>query len=357
MWKVDFQLRRHSAPIQCVDVSPDILYMASASTDGSVGYTNLLTRHTEILHGHQDPVLAVAFSPSAANLVSTSNDGSAVLWNCASREKITTFRAHQLPVRSVCWSPDGKFIATGSSDQTTVIWSLNHFTKRQVLSGLKGWVRDVKWVDNTIAVGGNDSSILLFDSRTGKIALSIPTNTGADIMSLSLHEQRACLASGASDQMIRIWDLRTGDLLQRHSAHTAPVTRVAFIPYGDDLLSAGKDGVARLWNLKSATCSACFRQHEAGILGLCWLPSARGFVTSGEDRRICVFRLGETERNANSWEFEGGNVTVALGRLQNELTAVVTTMQALDRRLLLQEEKIQWLSDIEEPIRKASSRE
>ena len=36
--------------------------------------------------------------------------------------------------------------------------------------------------------------------------------------------------------------------------------------------------------------------------------------------------------------------------MQREITSLATTMKALDKRLLLQEEKIQWLADIDEPI-------
>lgn len=350
MWKFDYQLRRHSAPIQNVDISPDMLYLASASTDRSVGLTNLITRHTVYLQGHQDSVLNVAFSPNATQLVSCSSDGSAILWDTQSGENLGTFKGHQLTVRSVCWSPDGKYIATASNDQTAVIWSLNRFTKRHVLNGINGWVRDVKWHGNTIAIAGNDNKVLIFDSRSGKNVQKIPTGTGADITSLSFHQSGSCIASGSFDQMVRIWDLRTSSLLQRHAAHTAPITRVMFNPYDDDLLSVGKDGYARLWNLKTASIAATFKQHDSGVLGCSWFPHSRGFVTSGEDRRICAYKLEALENDPNSYELDGGNLMLAIERMQAELTNLASTMSTLDKRLLLQEEKLQWLDDIDEPI-------
>ena len=88
------------------------------------------------------------------------------------------------------------------------------------------------------------------------------------------------------------------------------------------------------------------------MLGCCWLPSSRGFVTCGEDRRICAYKVEDRPTDPGTLEYDGGDIAYALERMQRELTSLATTMKALDRRLLLQEEKIQWLSDIEEPIAK-----
>ena len=354
MWKLDFQLRRHSAPINNVDISPDMLFLASASTDRSVGLTNLLTRHTNYLQGHQDAVLNVSFSPDASQIVSCSSDGSAIIWDTQSGEKLGSFKGHQFTVRSVCFSPDGKYVATASNDQTAQIWSLNKLTKRHVLNGLNGWVRDVKWTGNTIAIAGNDNKILIFDSRTSKAIQSIPTNTTADITSISFHSSGNCIGSGSSDQVVRIFDLRTTSLLQKHSAHTAPITRIAFSPFDDELISVGKDCYARIWNLKTASIDSCFK-HEAGVLGCCWFPSSKGFSTCTEDRRICTYKIGHLSNDINDYELDGGNIMYALDRMQYELTNLANTMNSLDKRLLLQEEKLQWLIDIDDPIKKAAN--
>jgi WD40 repeat protein len=356
MWTVDYQLRRHSAPIHCLDVSSDLCYLASSSTDRSIGITSMKTRTTQYLQGHQDSTYGVAFSPNSSYLLSSSSDGTALLWDLNASEHVGSFRGHQLTVRSVCWSPDGKYVATASNDQTAVIWSLNRFTRRQVLSGLKGWVRDVKWFGSTIAICGNDPNILVFDSRTGKVAQTIATGAAGDLPSISFDCTGASLAAASFDQLVRVWDLRTGALLQRHSAHTAPVTRVAFSPYGDELVSTGKDGVARLWSVKDASLASCFTQHSAGILAACWLPSCRGFITAGEDRRIVGYKIEERPLEPAILGFDGGDLGVALERMQSEITALAVTMKALDRRLLLQEEKLQWLADVNEPIALAGRR-
>lgn len=350
MWKLEYQLKRHSAPINCIDISPDMTILASASTDGSVGFTNFQTRQTNYCQNHGDPVYGVSFSPNSQYLISCSNNGKVILWDCKENEEIGSFKAHELTIRSVCWSPDGKYIATSSNDQTASIWSLNRFTKRQVLTGLKGWIRDIKWSGNTIAVAGNDSQVLLFDSRTGKPSLSIPTSSSSDVSSISFHNSGQCIAAASYDHIVRIWDLRTSSILQKHSAHTDSVLRVSFNPYNEDLLSVGRDGYAKIWDLKTGTVSLSCQNHSSSVLGCCWLPSSQGFLTSGEDHRICSYKISDTGIDPLSLDYQDGDILDTLEKMQNDISRLVSTMKSIDQRLLLQEERLQWLEDIDTKI-------
>src|SRR5579862_7410162 len=55
------------------------------------------------------------------------------------------------------------------------------------------------------------------------------------------------LASAHVDQMVRLWDVSTGQLLKTLQGHTAPLTSVAWSPDGKTLASGG-DTTARLWD-------------------------------------------------------------------------------------------------------------
>ena len=347
MWKLDYSFRKHSAPINCVDVSPDMTYIATASTDGSIGVTNIQERKTTFLQGNMDPFFSCSISPNSQQIAGSSNSGQIYIWNASDGSKETVFRAHQQIVRTVCWSPDGKYIVTGSNDTTTAIWSLNRNTKRQTFTAMKGWVRDVKWQDNTIAVVGNDPNVYIFDPRQQKPVVTLVSDATADISSVTFHYSGTCVAAGSFDHNVRIWDLRTSSILQKHAAHTDGITRVAFNPYNEELLSVGRDGYARMWDLKSASITCTFQQHEGYVLSCAWLPSAQGFVTTGEDRKICVYRLEDKNIDPNSLELDDGDIFAAMEKLQKEINSLVATMKSIDRRLLLQEEKLQWLEDID----------
>ena len=55
------------------------------------------------------------------------------------------------------------------------------------------------------------------------------------------------------DEVIRLWDLRTGHLLERFESHEKSVYSVAFSPNGNSIVSGSLDKKIRIWDLSPAT--------------------------------------------------------------------------------------------------------
>jgi WD40 repeat protein len=59
----------------------------------------------------------------------------------------------------------------------------------------------------------------------------------------------ATLAAACSDGVIRLWDVKSGDLRLTFSGHVGAVGRLAFAPDGRTLASLGDDNILNLWHL------------------------------------------------------------------------------------------------------------
>ena len=59
---------------------------------------------------------------------------------------------------------------------------------------------------------------------------------------------------------MQVWDVRSNQLVQHYSAHSGPVTNVAFHPSGDFLLSSSLDTTLKVSPQFDATCASCAHQ-------------------------------------------------------------------------------------------------
>ncbi|KAL7917095.1 WD40-repeat-containing domain protein [Trichoderma austrokoningii] len=57
------------------------------------------------------------------------------------------------------------------------------------------------------------------------------------------------IASGSDDEIIRVWNITSGEPLLTLEEHEDPITTIAFSPTGQVLASGSDNGRVRAWNL------------------------------------------------------------------------------------------------------------
>jgi WD40 repeat protein len=145
---------------------------------------------------------AIAFSPTESLLAGGGRNGKIRLWEPVSGAIRGESSAHTQRIRDLTFSPDGKWLASCSEDRRIRIASVD-----------------------------GDSEFLL-PPRSAKVM---------SVVFLGPHR----LASGGSDNVIRIWDLDTRQEITWLSGHTGSVMALAY--QGETLISAGFDATVRIW--------------------------------------------------------------------------------------------------------------
>lgn len=77
------------------------------------------------------------------------------------------------------------------------------------------------------------------------------------------------------DKYIRIWDIKTGQLLERMESHTDSVYSVAFSPDGRSIVSGSLDKMVKIWDLSSQTLN--------------YLALSGSTVVPGEEKPSAIF--------------------------------------------------------------------
>ena len=104
-----------------------------------------------------------------------------------------------------------------------------------------------------LASAGGDGTVKIWNSRTGELIQKFDAHTGF-ACSVAFHPDGKHLASVGADKQVKVWDLATGKPLFTEPCDAVHVYgtayAVAFSPDGDKV-AAGSDGAVKVWDWKS----------------------------------------------------------------------------------------------------------
>lgn len=242
---------RGGASIESLNFSADGKAIATAAADGTVAVWDVpAKRLREQLTGHSSGVQAAVFSPDARSLYSASLDGSVIAWDLAGARRLgRPFRiARDGSSGASAVSPDGSEFAVASESDHLELRRTETLAVGRTLRGPVGYVNDVDFSqDGLLLAAAGSSHAVVWDLRTGKVARVFPVGEhGANAIALS--PDRHTLAVGLAENVVALFDLRTGTLIMSLPNDGSPV-KVDFSPDGRLLASAGLEGNVQVWQV------------------------------------------------------------------------------------------------------------
>ena len=240
------------------------------------------------LEGHVYTVTSLDVSTDGKTLLTGSDDETARLWDIQSGQELHLFKGHTREVKSVALSPDSNLALTGSLDGTVRLW--NTETGQQV--GIKKMKKEVPSVafspDGKKYAASNGDTARVWETSSGKLLkeftedfsriltvtfsaygnflflglmngeiqrkriddlssppLTLQGHTHA-ISSISANQDGKIILSGSWDKTARLWDSKTGDLLQTLKA-PEPVEYIALSQDGNSILLGSEEGIVYIW--------------------------------------------------------------------------------------------------------------
>jgi WD40 repeat protein len=151
----------------------------------------------------------------------------------------------------------------------------------------------------TLASGSSDNTIKLWDVSSGMLVRTLSGHTSYVYSVAFSPDGETTLASGSVDHTIKLWDVASGILLRTLTGHTSNVHSVAFSSYGETLASGSNDGTVLLWDVASI-----LDPNEAPTASFTWQA-----LSSSGTRLVVEPRTGDRiEFDASASSDPDGNI-------------------------------------------------
>ena len=175
-------------------------------------------------------------------------------------------------------------------------------------------------VGGTPGVSGELLVIEPGDAAKSSAALRSLMKASDVILSVRFSPDGKTLAAGGADGSLRVFDVGTGKLRWKADPHADWVTDIDFSPDNQLLVTASRDKSCRVFEVKTGLAEASYLDHPEPVFAAIFSGDGGHVFTAGRDRRIHMWASSNGNAKGRTDGF-GGDI-VRLERAGNRLYSV-----------------------------------
>lgn len=210
--------------------------------------------------GHFDLINALTFSPDGQRVVTAGDDGKLKIWDLRSGFCAVTLTEHSSGVTACEFARKGNVLFTSSLDGSVRAWDLIRYRNFRTFTG--------------------------------------PSRLSFSSLAVDPSGEVVCAASLDSFD-IHIWSVQTGQLLDRLAGHEAPISSLAFAPFGGIVVSGSWDQTVRLWNIFGRSQNSEPLQLQTDVLRVAIRPDSKQVAVSTLDGQLTFWSMAEAAQETN----------------------------------------------------------
>lgn len=310
----------------------EVRRVLSAATYGS-GSIHRLTEH-------DSAVMSTALSTSGDVMISGGADGMVFVWDNQTGDLIRQIDLGEVVVTAVDISSDESFILAATTDHSIYLIDLTSGEEIRTLEGHTDTVTDVIFMtgDTRALSGSLDTDLRLWDVETGEslqvydghhgVILSIAASSdGQYVASSSGDDTISEVPDAEVDRTVRVWDIESGEEIQRFELGGGFVRTVTFHPSGNSVASAswssGSGGQVFIWDIVTGEEQQRLRTHEDIITRIRFDATGSTLYTASWDQTLRLWDVNRGVEIARFEDFEDRILDFAI-TVNQEYLAVAT---------------------------------
>lgn len=144
-----------------------------------------------------------------------------------------------------------------------------------------------------LAAGASNGVIFVWDIDTGEMVEALTGHDG--IISLSFSPDGSLLAAGSFDSRVFVWDVKTGENVETLAGHTDGARSVLFSPNGSLLAAGTGDGTIFVWNVDTGEIVETLLGHTGWVESMAFTPDGSLIASGSYDGTVGLWDIDTGE--------------------------------------------------------------
>ena len=198
------------------------------------------------------------------------------------------------------------------------------------LLGHKYWVSSIVFSADSKSLysGGFDNVVRRWEVATGN-SVVLGTKQTKQVTRVALSADGSLLAVAGFDKKIYLWDARSNLFRGELTGHTGAIGSLAISPDGKWLVSGDSEAEIRLWDVVKRKQRAVLAGHKGGVTALAYSDDSRWIVSGGRDKMVVIWNANMASPLVRL-EGHGGAITSVAVAGGNRVVSA-----ALDRQVVI----------------------
>jgi cilia- and flagella-associated protein 52 len=240
-------------------------------------------------------VLALSLSPDGAEVLAGTSSGFVYRLRTKGLAALCLAETHSASVNAVAYAPNvsEKFV-TASADGTLRIWDASDYTVSvKCFVGDGGQPSCIALFLDAMISGWTDGKIRCHSATNGEWLWQIPNAHRGGVTALVLSSNQRFVISGGAEGEVRVWELRSRELVSHLKEHTMSVTGIALFDDDVHALTCSRDRSFLCWDLRREKRISNHTQRMGGMNGIALSRDQTQVMTVGQERKITYWDLRE----------------------------------------------------------------
>lgn len=240
-------------------------------------------------------VVAISFNRDGSEFVAGTSAGFIYRVRSSDFGALVVCENHSAAVIAVAYPQErSDRFATLSLDCTVRVWDASEY-RVVTMVHIKDAMQPtcLVYTLDALITGWADGVVRCYHPDTGDYLWRIDNAHRSGISSVIISHNERFIITGGAEGDIRVWELRSRELVSHLKEHERPVTGLALFDDDAHAISCSRDRSFLCWDLRAERRISCHTQRMGGINAVCLSRDQTQVLTVGQEKKISFWDLRE----------------------------------------------------------------